>query len=208
VDPTAAFPSHAPREPCPQPDAEAYGARSRARNADHVHDHVCVCRNSTSQGGPMITTKKIACLVALAACSIVPSIAFSAQCAGTNINNLVSWDQTEIAKGTTHATLRLTSVTVSDDPGASNHLLSGECIGIYTMTPDGKSHGIGTCARVDKDGDVLNEEWVSTNDAGDKGTWKNTGGTGKFAKAANTARWEVIKLQGKLAAVRWIGNCQ
>ena len=63
-------------------------------------------------------------------------------------------------------------------------------------------------ARADKDGDVLNEEWVSTNDAGDKGTWKNTGGTGKFTKAANTAEWEVHKLQGKMTAVRWMGNCQ
>jgi hypothetical protein len=57
-------------------------------------------------------------------------------------------------------------------------------------------------------GDVLNEEWVSTDGAGAKGTWKNVGGTGKFAKAASTGQWEFTQLQGKMAAVRWVGNCQ
>jgi hypothetical protein len=71
------------------------------------------------------------------------------------------------------------------------------------MTPDGKTKCTGTCSRADKDGDVLNEEWV-----GDNGTWKNTGGTGKYAKAANTANWEMRQLHGKTAAVRWVGNCQ
>jgi hypothetical protein len=156
----------------------------------------------------MITSKKHICLIAFAFACALPLAAFAAKCAGTNINNLVSWDQTEIGKGTTHATLRLTSVTVSDDPSAPYHLISGECIGSCLMTPDGKTKCTGTCARADKDGDVLNEEWVTTNDGGDKGTWKNTGGTGKYAKAANTASWELRQLHGKAAAVRWVGNCQ
>lgn len=150
---------------------------------------------------------KLACAAVIAISCAGAAPAMAGKCSGININNLVSWDQTEIAKGTTLATLRLTSVTVSDDPSASFHLVSGECIGSYLMTPDGKSRGGGTCARVDKDGDVLNEEWVSTNDTGDKGTWRNTGGTGKFAKAGATAQWEVRQLQGKMAAVRWVGNC-
>ena len=92
-------------------------------------------------------------------------------------------------------------------PSAPSHLVSGECIGVCVITPEGKIKCSGTCARADKDGGVLNEEWVSTND-GDKGTWKNTGGTGKVAKAANTSQWEVHKLPGKMTAVRWIGNFQ
>ncbi len=40
------------------------------------------------------------------------------------------------------------------------------------------------------------------------GTWKLAGGTGKFAKASGTAQWEFTQLQGKMAAVRWVGNCQ
>ena len=137
-----------------------------------------------------------------------PSVSFAEKCAGTNINNLVSWEPTEIAKGTTLAIMRITSVSVSDDPNTANHLVSGECVGSFLTGPDGKTQGSGSCARRDKDGDVLNEEWVSTDGAGAKGTWKNVGGTGKFAKAASTGQWEYTQLQGKMAAVRWVGNCR
>ncbi len=151
---------------------------------------------------------KLIYLVLLAAWCAVPAVSSAARCAGTNINNLVSWDQTEIAKGTTLATWRGTSVTVADDASAPYHLVSGECIGSFLTTPDGKTQATGYCARRDKDGDVLNEEWVATDGTGGKGNWKNVGGTGKFARAANTAQWEFNALEGKMAAVRWVGNCQ
>jgi len=138
----------------------------------------------------------------------VPAVSFAGKCAGTNINNMVSWDQTEIAKGTTLATWRTTSVTVSDDPSAPYHLVSGECIGSFLTNPDGKTQAGGSCARRDKDGDVLYEEWIATDGTGAKGTWKNVGGTGKFARAASTAQFEFTPLQGKMGAVRWVGNCQ
>ena len=150
----------------------------------------------------------VTCYVVLAVLCAGPSAAFAGKCAGTNINNLVSWDQTEIAKGTTLATWRGTSVTVADDANAPYHLVSGECIGSFLTNPDGKTQASGFCSRRDKDGDVLYEEWVSTDTAGAKGNWKNAGGTGKFAKAANTAQWEWNGLQGKMSAVRWVGNCQ
>jgi hypothetical protein len=41
-----------------------------------------------------------------------------------------------------------------------------------------------------------------------KGTTLDVGGTGKYARAAGTAQWEFTQLQGKMAAVRWIGNSQ
>jgi hypothetical protein len=151
---------------------------------------------------------KFICLGLVGIWCTVPAVSFAGKCAGTNINNTISWDQTEIAKGTTLATWRATSVTVSDDPGVPYHLVSGECIGTFLMTPDGKTRASGTCARKDRDGDVLNEEWVSTDGTGGKGTWKNVGGTGKYATAAGTAQWEFNQLQGKMAAVRWVGNCQ
>ena len=156
----------------------------------------------------MNTTKKFVCLGLLAALCAVPAVSFAGKCSGTNINNLVSWDSSEIAKGTTLATMRITSVTVSDDPSAAYHLVSGECIGQFLTTPDGKTTASGSCARRDKDGDVLNEEWVATDGAGNKGTWKLAGGTGKFANAKGAAQWEFSQLQGKMAAVRWVGNCQ
>ena len=156
----------------------------------------------------MNTTKKFIWLGLLAALCAVPAVSFAGKCSGTNINNLVSWEPSEISKGTILAIMRATSVTVSDDPSAAYHLISGECIGQFVTTPDGKTAASGSCARRDKDGDVLNEEWVATDGAGNKGTWKLTGGTGKFANAKGTAQWEFSPLQGKMGAVRWVGNCQ
>ena len=156
----------------------------------------------------MNTIKTFFNLGLLAALCAVPAVGFAGKCAGTNINNMVSWEPTEISKGTTLATLRITSVTVSDDHSAPNHLVSGECIGSFLTTPDGKTEGRVFCARKDKDGDVLNEEAITVGGSGSKGTWKNVGGTGKFANATGTAQWEVMPLQGKMAAVRWVGNCQ
>lgn len=143
-----------------------------------------------------------------AACCAVPAASFAAKCAGTNINNTISWEPTEISQGTTLATLRITSVTVGDDHGAPYHLVSGECVGSFLTTPDGKTQGSGSCARKDKDGDVLNEEWVTVEGTGAKGIWKNVGGTGKFSNARNSGQFEFSPLQGKMGAVRWVGNCQ
>ena len=156
----------------------------------------------------MNARRKFIYLGLLAGWCAVPAVSFADKCAGTSINNLVSWESTEIAKGTTLATMRITSVIVNDDPSAANHLVSGECVGSFLTTADGKMQGSGSCARRDKDGDVLNEEWISTDGAGAKGNWKNVGGTGKFAKSTSTGQWEFTQLQGKMAAVRWVGNCQ
>lgn len=152
-------------------------------------------------------TYKSICLGLLIACCAVPAVSFAGKCAGTNINKTVSWEPTEISKGTTLATLRITSVTVSDDHSAPNHLVSGECIGSFLTTPDGKTEGRVFCARKDKDGDVLYEEATTVEGNGLKGAWKNVGGTGKFANATGTAQFDVIPLQGKTAAVRWVGTC-
>jgi hypothetical protein len=152
--------------------------------------------------------RKVVCCLLVAAWCTVPAVGFAGKCSGTNINNLVSWEPSEISKGTTLAIMRITSVTVSDDASAAYHLISGECVGQFLTTPDGKTVASGSCARKDKDGDVLNEEWVATDGAGNKGTWKLAGGTGKFANAKGSAQWEVSPLQGKMAAVRWVGNCQ
>jgi hypothetical protein len=156
----------------------------------------------------MKTIKFIVRFGVVAALCSASSISFAGKCAGTNINNTLSWEPTEISKGTTLATFRTTSVTVSDDPGAAYHLVSGECIGSFLMTPDGKTQASGSCARKDKDGDVLNEEWTTVEGTGSKGVWKNVGGTGKFSNARNSGQWEFSPLQGKMGAVRWVGNCQ
>ena len=135
-----------------------------------------------------------------------PAVSFGAKCGGTNINNTVTWGPTEIGKGTKLSILRIANVIVSDDPGASFHLASGECVGSFLISPDGKTSVSGFCARKDKDGDVLNEEWASS--GGGVGTSKLVGGTGKFAHAAGTSQWRRTPLHCTTAAVRWTGDCQ
>jgi hypothetical protein len=156
----------------------------------------------------MNAMKKLIYLSLLAVWCAVPAVSFAGKCAGTNINNVVSWEPSEIAKGTTLAIVRITSVVVSDDPSVAYHLISGECVGQFLTTPDGKTVGNGSCARKDKDGDVLNEEWVATDGTGNNGTWKSAGGTGKFANVTGAAKYQTIMSQGKTNAVRWVGNCQ
>lgn len=150
--------------------------------------------------------RTIICAGLLAIFCAAPAVALGAKCAGTNINNTVTWGPTEIIKGTTLSILRITSVIVSDDSSAPFHLASGECVGSFLKSPDGKTSVSGFCARKDKDGDVLNEEWVSS--GGGVGTSKLVGGTGKFAKSTGTMQWQHTPLQGTAAVVRWTGDCQ
>ena len=77
----------------------------------------------------------------LAALCIVPAASFAAKCSGTNINNLISWEPSEIAKGTTLAVLRATSVTVSDDPSAVYHLISRDMHRAIPHNAGRKDHG-------------------------------------------------------------------
>jgi hypothetical protein len=156
----------------------------------------------------MTMTKTIICVSCFSACLVGPTPGFAAKCAGNNINTMLSWEPSEIAKGTTLTTFRHTSVIVNDDRGARSHLAAGECIGTLLTTPDGRTQGSGSCARKDKEGDVLNEEWTLPAGAEFKGPWKNVGGTGKYANTVDSGQWEVIMSQGKMAAVRWVGNCQ
>ena len=155
----------------------------------------------------MNARKKCVLLGLLAAWCTGPAVGFAGKCAGTNVNTTLLWEPIEIAKGTTLTLWRATSVTVSDDPTASYHLAAGECVGTFLATPDGKLSGSGSCARADKDGDVLNEEWIKPAATEFKGTWRNVGGTGKYASNAATAQWQGIMSQGKMGAVRWTGTC-
>ena len=58
-----------------------------------------------------------------------PGISFAGKCSGNNVNTMLSWEPSEISKGTTLTTFRHTSVIVSDDPSAPYHLAAGECVG-------------------------------------------------------------------------------
>jgi hypothetical protein len=131
--------------------------------------------------------------------------AFAAPCGGINVNHVLTWEPTEIVKGTSLAHWRASSVTISNDAKAPFHLLSGECKATFYVATDGPVRGSGSCARKDKDGDVLFENF---DHVGSKGTSKLVGGTGKFANATGTFQYENITLQGRTAAVPWSGDCR
>jgi len=131
----------------------------------------------------------------------------AAKCSGTNFNSTMHWEESEIFKGAKVAIHRHTSTIASDDPSAPYHMASGECVGAYLIGADGRMQASGNCARADKDGDVLYEEWVMPLGTALKGSWRIVGGTGKFAKATGTAQWEATLLGAKSAAVRWSGEC-
>jgi hypothetical protein len=141
-----------------------------------------------------------------ASCAVSPA-GLAAPCAGTNINSTQTWSTSEIVKGVQLVFLKFASVIVSDDPKAPFHLASGECVGSLALGPDGKATaGSGYCARKDKDGDTVHEEWILSSPG--KGTSKVAGGTGKFAKASWSYTWEHRPLHGPLAVVRWSGDCR
>ena len=142
-------------------------------------------------------------LLTLSCAAIAPS--YASPCGGININHTLTWEPTEIAKGISLVNWRGSSVTVSNDRKGPFHLLSGECKGTFYVVSGGGTHGSGSCARRDKDGDVLFEDFETT---GPKGTSKLVGGTGKFAKATGTFQHENIRLQGSTAAVPWSGDCR
>lgn len=89
---------------------------------------------------------------------------------------------------------------------AKDQLAAGECNGAFLTTSDGKARGSGYCLRKDKDGDTYSLEWAMAAGA-DKGSWKVTGGTGKFAKSSGSGWWQNAADSGRMFATKWGGNC-
>ena len=136
---------------------------------------------------------------------VAPVFCTAAPCAGTNVNYTVTWEPTEISKGSTLGNWRARSVIVSNDPNAAFHLASGECKATFVTSSDGKTRFAGSCARRDKEGDVLFEDFEG--DLG-KGASRFVGGTGKFAKTESKMQWTSVPLQGGLGAAPWSGDCR
>lgn len=138
----------------------------------------------------------------------IPVAGLAAPCSGININHTTLWSPSIVVKGAGGvASVKFTSVIVSDDPSAPFHLASGECTGAAVLGPDGKiAAASGHCARKDKDGDLIFEDWVVPSPG--KGTSKVTRGTGKFANASWTYEFQHRPLHAPTAAVTWKGDCR
>lgn len=133
--------------------------------------------------------------------------AHARECSGYNTHVSISADVTEVAKGHTMMTFRNYDILVTDSPSDIYNMAMGECSGTMITTPDGKTGGLGHCVRKDKNGDSASIEWAIEPGA-EKGTWKSTGGTGKFADLKSEGWWMPVTTDGgKLGVNRWGGTC-
>jgi hypothetical protein len=133
------------------------------------------------------------------------SLAYADNCTGLNVFVRQTYETTDLGNGHTITTLKHYSQIVSADSFKGG--TTGECSGAVLVTPDGEWQTMGYCARRDKDGDTYSESWHKAPGA-DKGTWKLTGGTGKFAGKQGSGWWQSAWADGVMRANQWGGTCQ
>jgi hypothetical protein len=126
-------------------------------------------------------------------------------CTGYDALVAISSETLEVGKGHTLTVIRNESILISDD--SIYHLTTGECAGTVLATPDGKTRSSGHCARRDKDGDTQSIEWSQAPGA-EKGTWKSTGGTGKFAGKDHSGWFQIVRTDGQMLVTKWGGTCK
>jgi hypothetical protein len=127
-------------------------------------------------------------------------------CTGYDILFDTYAETVEVAKDHTLTVVRSASVLTSEDTPAYQGT-TGECSASFLATPDGKARATGHCARRDKDNDTYSIEWALPAGA-DKGTWKSTGGTGKFAGKQNSGWFQEVRRDGKMTLSKWGGTCK
>jgi hypothetical protein len=138
---------------------------------------------------------------------LTATTAHARDCSGYNTHVLISAEVTEPAKGHSLMTFRNHDMLVTNDPKHILNMAMGECAGTMLTTPDGKMAGAGYCLRRDNDGDTQSIDWIWPKGA-ERGTWKSTGGTGKFAGLEGGGTWaQVASDGGKMGINRWDGTC-
>jgi hypothetical protein len=131
--------------------------------------------------------------------------AFADTCTGYDMLVTTSADTRDLGNGMTLTTFQSESILISED--SVYHLATGQCSGTALATPDGKVRSNGHCARHDKDGHTQSIEWSQAAGA-DKGMWKSTGGTGKYAGKTDSGWFQNVRSDGKMAVTKWGGNCK
>ena len=126
-------------------------------------------------------------------------------CTGVDVLVTQTAETTELAKNHNLTIWKAFSVLSSSDSIYDN--TTGECSGVILATPDGKTQSMGYCARRDKDGDTQSISWHSAPGA-DKGTWKSTGGTGKYAGKQDSGWFQGLVADGKMSVTKWGGTCK
>ena len=143
--------------------------------------------------------------VAVGVCLGAGGPAFADNCTGYDILVTQSAETLDVGNGHTLTVFRASSVLTSED--SIYGLTTGECSGTALATPDGKVRSSGHCARRDKDGHTQSIEWSQAAGA-EKGMWKSTGGTGKFAGKTDSGWFKEARTDGKMSVSRWGGTCR
>ena len=153
-----------------------------------------------------ITKTLCVAAVPLSAC-LVAGTAQARDCSGYDVLvNQIS-DTMELAKGHSLTVTKDASIITTADPKDIYNLTTGACAGTFLTTPDGKTRGAGHCLRKDKDGDTESIEWALA-PGSEKGTWRSTGGTGKFAGVVDSGWWQGAVADGKMVVTSWGGTCK
>jgi len=113
-------------------------------------------------------------------------------------------ETTDFGHGLKQTRLKAKSVLLSGN--SLYNLVAGECVGIMLQTPDGKPQLEGYCVRHDKAGDTFSTAWSQAPGA-DKGEWRATGGTGKYAGKQDSGWWQVLYADANVVVSKWGGDC-
>lgn len=151
---------------------------------------------------------RLCCAAATIASALAYSNAVQAADNCTGYDNLVtvSAETVDLGNGHTLTVLRQHSALTSEDAPLWN-LVTGECSGTVLTTPDGKARAVGHCLRRDKDGDSASIEW-GLQPGAERGYWKFTGGSGKFAQRGGSGWAEMVRTDGKIEQYKWGGTCK
>ena len=149
--------------------------------------------------------KQSTCLISAVLLSAgIASNSYADNCSGHYTAVFTAYDSAEIDKGHSIA-YGSNRNSVTSDNSAYNGV--GVCSAIILTTPDGKMQMKYSCVRKTPDGD----SWSLTGEYGsasDKGTWVQTGGTGKFAGKTGSGWWKPVMNDGKMEIGTWGGNCK
>jgi hypothetical protein len=116
-----------------------------------------------------------------------------------------SAETTDLGHGLKLTRFKSQSILISND--SALNLATGECSGTTLQTEDGKTQSSGYCARRDKNGDTQSISFRQAPGT-DKGEWKATGGTGKFAGKQNSGWYQMVRADGNMLVTKWGGDCQ
>ena len=152
----------------------------------------------------MRTTKLLKLGLAIGTACSFCTPALGENCGGRWTNVTQSAETIDLGNG---HTLTIFSARGSSTSDNSAYVGVGQCGGYVLTTPDGKSRLGYACARKTKNGDSWSD-FGGIEPGADRGTWKQSGGTGPFAGKNNSGWWQAVVDDGKTTTGVWSGNCQ